>query len=382
MFRCYRSACQIRGHLRETAARISAVIPDRTRINAIASSVAGMLKPRADLVLENLALRQQVAVLKNERPRAQVRAFDRAFWMVLGRVWSKWEDTLAIVRPETVVRWHRKGFKAFWHRKSARGRGRPRKDPGIRQAILRVKIENPDWGAPKIHAELLKLGFDVAERTVSRYLPKEAPSPDAVERWKTFLRNHREGIAAMDFFTVPTVSFAVMYVLFVIRHDRREIVHFAVTSQPSPQWVIQQLREAFPFDSAPEYLIFDRDGTFSPAVIDAVSSMGIKPKRTAPRSPWQNGVAERWIGSCRREMIDHVVPLSRAHLERLIASYVDFYNVGRCHLFLEKDSPATRPRMSKPSPKPCSKRRGTGRTPQPVTYRSSAATPTLTAWSA
>ncbi len=291
MFRCYRSACQIRGHLRETAARISAVIPDRTRINAIASSVAGMLKPRADLVLENLALRQQVAVLKNGRPPAQVRGFDRAFWIVLRRV----------------------------------------------------------WGAPKVHAELLKLGFDVAERTVSRYLPKEAPSPDAVERWKTFLRNHREGIAAMDFFTVPTVSFAVMYVLFVIRHDRREIVHFAVTSQPSPQWVIQQLREAFPFDSAPEYLIFDRDGIFSPAVIDAVKSMGIEPKRTAPRSPWQNGVAERWIGSCRREMIDHVVPLSRAHLERLIASYVDFYNVGRCHLFLEKDSPATRPRTTKPS---------------------------------
>ena len=228
---------RVRDHLGDVGRIARGLVPDRVRVGAIVRSVGDALRPRTDLAIENLALRQQVAVLKKERSRPRTTGFDRAFWVGLRRCWSKWDRALAIVQPETVVRWHRQGFKAFWRKKSARGPGRPRKDPEIRKAILQIKKENPDWGAPKVHGELLKLGLKVSERTVSRYLPKTPPTPDAIERWKAFIRNHRGDIAAMDFFTVPTISFAVLYVFFVIHHDRRKILHVAVTSQPSPRCV-------------------------------------------------------------------------------------------------------------------------------------------------
>ncbi len=211
--------------------------------------------------------------------------------------------------------------------------------------------ENELWGAPRIHAELLKLGFIVSERTVSRYMPKRLSEPDAIERWKTFLRNHRELIAAMDFFTVPTVTFDVLYVLFVIHHARRLILHFNVTTNPGADWVMQQLREAFPYDTAPRFLIFDRDAKFSRAVVATITAVGTEPSQSAFRSPWQNGVAERWVGSVRRELLEHVVIPNERHLLRLLRDYVSYYHADRTHLGLGKDTPSSRVA----TPKPCNR---------------------------
>ena len=205
------------------------------------------------------------------------------------------------------------------------------------------------WGAPRIHGELMKLGFVVSEITVSRYMPRRPADPDQLKRWVAFLRNHKDAIAAMDFFTVPTTSLKVLYVFFVIEHGRRRVLHVNATLNPTAAWVIQQLREAFPYDTARRYLIFDRDAIFNPAVVDAIRAMGIKPKRIAYRSPWQNPVAERWIGSCRREVLEHVVIFGRRHLVRLIRCYLSYYHEDRCHLGLSKDTPHERPVTSRPS---------------------------------
>ncbi len=309
----------------------------------LAGSLPALLRSRADLTIENIALRQQVAVLKGKRPRPRLSSADRLFWVLLRRCWSGWESALHIVQPATVVRWHRAGFRTFWGWKSRRRRpGRPQVDKEIRDLIRRLARENPTWGAPRVHSELLKLGFRVSERTVSRYMPRRPAPKDVVERWKIFLLNHREAIAGMDFFTVPTATFDVLYVLFFIHHDRRRVLHFGVTRHPTAAWVIRQLREAFPYDEVPRYLIFDRDSSFSQAAIAAIRSFGITPSPTAYRSPWQNPVAERWVGSVRREMLDHVVVLGEAHLRRLLREYIAHYLAERCHLSLEKEPPEGR----------------------------------------
>lgn len=308
----------------------------------------GLFRSRAELVIENLALRQQLAVLKRKRRRPGLKRVDRLFWVALRGMFARWSQVLVIVEPETVVRWHRAEFKVLWRWKS-RPRGRPSSTREIRELIRRMAQENETWGAPRIHAELLKLGFHVSERTVSRYLPKGEASPDAIERWKRFLRNHREVIAAMDFFTVPTASFQLLFVFFVIHHSRREILHINVTSHPCADWIVQQLREAFPYDEAPRFLIFDRDAKFSQNVIAILEGMGIEPCRTAFRSPWQNGTAERWIGSVRRELLDHVVIFMERQLLRLLREYVGYYHEDRPHLGLGKETPLERVVMSKPS---------------------------------
>jgi putative transposase len=267
--------------------------------------VRSLVRLRADLALENLALCQQVAVLKKDNPRPQLTPFDRAFWMLLRKIWPRWKESLHIVKAETVIGWHKKGFRLHWAFISRRSkkRGRPRTDKEIVELIRRMATENPTWGAPRIHGELLKLGLTVSERTVSRYLPKRKPSDDQLKKWRTFLNLHAKGIAAMDFFTAPTATFRVLYVWFVIDHERRKILHFNVTANPTSEWVIQQLREAFPYDEGPRHLIFDRDSIFSRRVVHTVKSFGTKPTRTAYKSPWQNPVAERWIKSCRTEML-------------------------------------------------------------------------------
>jgi transposase InsO family protein len=211
-----------------------------------------------------------------------------------------------------------------------------------------MACENPTWGAPRIHGELLKLGFDISERTVARYLPPIRPGRGTIRAWGTFLQNHREVLAAMDFLTVPTATFRVLTVWFLIHHGRRKIVHFGITEHPTAPWVMQQLRESFPYDSAPSYLVFDRDSIFSQRVVSTIRAMGIEPKRTAARSPWQNGAAERWIGSCRRELLDHVVILNERHLRRLLQEYLDYYVRDRCHLGLDKDAPEMRPVQPRP----------------------------------
>ena len=318
-------------------------------LSAFLGSLCSAFKPRSELLIENLALRQQLAVLKEKKPRPRLTDADRAFWIVLRRLWSHWLEALVIVKPETVVRWHRAGFRQFWRWKSRRRRvGRPRVSREIRDLIRRLAIENPTWGAPRIHGELRMLGFDVSERTVLRYLPKRAAPPGAAQHWTTFLRNHASKIAAMDFFTVPTVTFRVLHVFFAIHHESRRILHINVTEHPTSAWIAQQLREAFPFDTAPRFLVHDRDGKFGTEVIAVMKALGITSKPTSYRSPWQNGLCERWVLSCRSEMVDHVVPLGEHHLRRLVLSYILHYHEDRTHLGLAKETPGGRPRTSRP----------------------------------
>jgi transposase InsO family protein len=305
------------------------------------------LRARNDLGLEILALRQQVAVLKRRHPRPCLNNLDRWFWLALRRLWPRWTEALILVKPETVVAWHRAGFRFYWR---LRSRGGGRKIGGdVFEVVRRLARENPSWGAPRIHGELVKLGFDISERTVSRYLRRRLPRPgDAGKNWLAFLKNHREAIAAIDFFTVPTVTFRLLYCFFVIDHGRRRILHFNVTAHPTAEWVVQQLRETFSDSDRHRYVILDRDSKFSAEVIGFLRSTGIKPARTSVRSPWQNGVAERWVGSARRDCFDHVIALDEAHVRRLAREYMAYYHADRTHDGLGKDTPSGRAVEVKP----------------------------------
>lgn len=201
---------------------------------------------RSDTALEILALRQQVAVLKRKRPRPKLNTLDRLFWTALRQWWPRWTDVLVLVKPATVIGWHRTGFQLYWRWRSCPRGGRPKVTEEIRALIRRLAQENHSWGAPKIHGELQKLGLVVSERSVARYLRRMRRGSDPAKRWLTFLQNHREVITAFDFFTVPTLTFQQLYCFFVIEHGRRRILHINVTRHPTAEWVVQQLREAFP----------------------------------------------------------------------------------------------------------------------------------------
>jgi putative transposase len=302
------------------------------------------LYSRRDLLLENLALWQQLAVLRRRRPRVRLSNSDRLFWTALLRFWSNWKRALVLVRPETVVRWHRAGFKLYWKwisRQRAHA-GRRCVSREVKELIFRMVAENSTWGAPRIHGELKMLGLDISERTVLRWMRKAPRNPEPAKRWAAFLNNHREAISAMDFFTVPTLTFGVIYCFFVVSHDRRRILHCNATRHPASAWITQQLREAFPDDSSSRYLIFDRAANFNEEVVSTIKSFGIEPKRTSFRSPWQNGVAERFVGSCRRDLLDHVIVLNERHLKRLMTEYLSYYHDDRTHLRLDKQTPAGR----------------------------------------
>ena len=307
------------------------------------------VRPRADTALEVLALRQQVAVLKRQRPRPPLNACDRLFWIALRRFWSRWADALLIVKPETVIGWHRAGFRLYWRWRSRLRGGRPRITQELRDLIARLADENPDWGAPKIHAELQKLGFTLTERTVARYLRRMVRRGDPNQKWLAFLQNHREVITALDFFTVPTVTFRVLYCLFVIEYGRRKILHCNVTPHPTAEWIVQQLREAYAEPCPYRYVILDWDRKFDGEVLEFLEAAGLEPKRTSVRAPWQNGLAERWIGSCRREILDHVIALNEEHLRRILQEYVNYHHEDRLHDALEKDTPNRR--LVEPRPK-------------------------------
>jgi putative transposase len=304
------------------------------------------LRSRRDLLMENLVLRQQLSVLKRRHPRPRVPAIDKLFWVWTRRIWSGWKGPLALVTPETITRWHRASFQLYWRliSKVNKPAGRNRISKQARHLIFRMVTENPTWGAPRIHGELLMLGFDVSERTISRWMRRAPRDPEPAKRWLAFLRNHREAIAAMDFFTVPTITFGVLYCFFIIGHDRRRILHFHVTRHPASLWVVQQLREAFPYETAPRFLIFDRDAKYGTEVPAAIRSMKIKSVRTSFESPWQNGIAERWVQSCRRDMLDHVIAFNEVHLHRLLSDYVRYYHEDRTHLGLRKETPTGRTR--------------------------------------
>jgi transposase InsO family protein len=312
------------------------------RLFIVLGALTSMLKTSAQLRLENLALRQQLAVLRRSAPkRLKLTPADRIFWVWLRRVWSDWKSALMIVKAETVVAWHRKGFRLFWTWKIGRGKpGRPSVPQEIRDLIRMMSRNNPRWGAPRIHGELLKLGIEITEPTVAKYMVRHRKPPS--QTWRTFLDNHLRSLVSVDFFTVPTVRFQVLYVFLVLAHDRRRILHFGVTAHPTAEWTAQQLREAFPWDSAPRYLLRDRDQIFGKDFVDQVKALGIKQVLSAPRSPWQRAYVERLIGSIRRECLDHVIVFGEGSLHRTLRAYCAYYHRWRTHLALGKDAPQSR----------------------------------------
>ncbi len=303
--------------------------------------LASPFKSKVRLEAENAVLRHQLIVLRRTlHGRARLTNYDRWFLVQLYRWFPSILEVLAIIRPETLVRWHRAGFRCYWRWKSRPVGGRPQIDAELRGLIRRMSMENPLWGGPRIHGELLKLGFEVAQSSVAKYMVKRRGPPS--QGWRTFLHNHAPDIAAMDLFVVPTVGFDLLYGLVIVRLGRRDLVWINVTANPTAEWVARQITEAFPWDEAPRYLIRDRDRIYGSVVTARLRTMGIRDKPTAPASPWQNGIAERLIGSIRRECLDHIIVLGEAHLRRILKSYARYYNETRTHLALDKDAPLSR----------------------------------------
>jgi putative transposase len=301
-----------------------------------------LLGGHRQLALENLALRQQLTVYRRTVTLPRLRKSDRLFWVGLASVWAGWRRSLVIVAPDTVLRWQRRRFREYWTKLSGRpSAGRPPVNTEIKALVRRMAAANPLWGAPRIHAELLKLGIEAAERTISRLLPKRRTPPS--QTWRTFLANHVRDFVSLDFFTVPTAGLRVLFVLVVLAHDRRRVVHFNVTEHPTAAWTAQQIVEAFPDDSAPTYLLRDRDRVYGEQFRHRMTRMRIGEVLTAPHSPWQNPFAERLIGSVRRECLAHVVVLGERHLRRILTTYFAYYHRTRTHLALDKDAPDGRP---------------------------------------
>ncbi len=305
---------------------------------ALLGALRASLRTRTNLALENLALRQQLVLLRRRSKRPQFGRLDRLFCLWLSHQWAGWRGALHVVRPQTVIRWHRQGFRAFWTWKSRRGLvGRPPVSPELAELVRTMALANPLWGSPRIHGELLKLGLEVSQRTVARLRPRRPKSPS--QTWRTFLQNHVLDLVSVDFFVVPTATFRVLYVFVVLLHHRRKVVHFNVTDSPTAVWTGQQIVEAFPNDSAPRYLLRDRDSIYGGEFRRRVKSMGSAEVLTAPRSPWQNPFAERVIGTIRRELLDQVIVLNEGHLRRRLRAYLRYYHGSRTHLALEKDAP-------------------------------------------
>jgi transposase InsO family protein len=303
--------------------------------------LASPFKSKLRLEAENAVLRHQLIILRRRlHGRVRLTNHDRWFFIQLYRWFPAILRVLTIMRPETLVRWHRAGFRRYWRWKSRRRGGRPPVETELRALIRRMSIENPLWGAPRIHGELLKLGFEVAQSSVAKYIVKRRVPPR--QGWRTFLRNHAPDIAAMDLFVVPTIGFDLLYALVIVRLDRRDLVWINVTTNPTAEWVARQITEAFPWDMAPGYMIRDRDRVYGTVVTRRLRAMGIRDKPIAPASPWQNGFAERLIGSIRRECLDHIIVLGEVHLRRILKSYARYYNETRTHLALDKDAPLSR----------------------------------------
>jgi transposase InsO family protein len=303
--------------------------------------VIDLLRSRVALEAEILVLRQQINVLRRaSSKRPPFISIDRLILGGVCRLFPEMYDALAIVRPDTVIRWHRAGFRSYWRWKSRRRCGRPTVPSEIRRLIREMSIANPLWGAPRIHGELLKLGIEISQTSVAKYMARRRAPPS--QGWKTFLRNHAEGIAAMDLFVVPTISFRLLYGLLIMGHGRRQILWFGVTAHPTAEWIANQLTEACGWEQIPRYLIRDRDRAYGEIFMRRVRSIGIRDRPTSPRSPWQNAYAERLIGSIRRECIDHIVVVGERHLRHVLLSYKEFYNDTRTHLALNKDAPMSR----------------------------------------
>src|SRR5450631_2211931 len=303
--------------------------------------ICDLLKSRWRLEAENMFLRHQLNIaLRRAPPRLRLRGSDRALLVWMTRLWPNLLGAAQVVQPETILRWHRSGFKAFWRWKSRKRAGRPKIDRGLRDLIRRMSRENALWGASRIHGELLMLGFQVAQSTVSKYMVRGQNPPS--QTWKTFMQNHAETIAAIDMCVVPTLTFDLLFAFLVLAHGRRQLLWFEVTRHPTAEWLARQITEAFPWTSAPAYLVRDNDRAYGHIFTSRVRAMGIRDRPISPRSPWQNGIAERLIGTVRRECLDRILIFGESHLRRVLASYAAYYNQTRTHLALQKDAPLRR----------------------------------------
>src|SRR5713226_4512090 len=313
-----------------------------TLLRFIVSLLVRRFHSRAVLELENLALRHQLHVLRRQRPgRPRLFAIDRLLWVWLYRVWPRCLEVMVLVKPAKVIQWHRQGFRRYWRWRSRSGP--PSVDREVRKLIRQMSTANPLWGAPRIHGELIKLGIEVSQATVAKYMVRRRGTPSPT--WRSFLRNQAAGIATIDIFVVASASFRLLYVMIILSHDRRKISHTAVTDHPTAAWLSRQVTEAFPWDTAPRYLLRDRDASYGSYFCSRVEAMSITEVVTAPRSPWQNAYVERVLGSIRRECLDHMVIFNERHLRRVLSSYVDYYQGTRTHLSLDKDCPDPRPIM-------------------------------------
>jgi putative transposase len=311
-------------------------------ISILLTSIGTWFRSRLSMQLEIVALRHQVAVYQQTVSRPRLRTSDRVLWVWLSRLWPGWQRALVFVQPRTVIAWQKKRFRDHWQRLSQSGKpGRPAIAKEIHGLIQDMWRSNPTWGSPRIAGELRKLGINVAKSTVEKYRPqvRKPPSPT----WKAFLANHMQDLVALDFFAVSTVTFKVLFVLVILAHKRRRVVHFNVTEHPTAEWTAQQVVEAFPWDEAPRYLLRDRDCIYGAAFRQRVRHMGIEEILIAPRSPWQNPYVERLIGSIRRECLDHLVVLHERHLQRVLRAYFDYYHHWRTHQSLAMDAPVPRP---------------------------------------
>jgi putative transposase len=308
---------------------------------SLISTLVVSFRSRLALQAEILALRHQLNVLQRSTDaRRKLRSSDRVLWVWLSRLWPNWRSALLIVKPETVIRWHRHGFRLYWRWKS-RHPGRPDAGREIRELIRKMCLSNPTWGAPRVHGELLKLGLDVSQSTVSKYMvrPRKPPS----QTWRVFLQNHVKQLVSVDFFVVPTIDFKLLFVFLILAHERRRVIHFNVTQHPSAAWTGQQLTQAFLWDTVPSYLLRDRDAIYGESFRGLVACMGITEVLTAPQSPWQSPYVERLTGSIRRECLDHIIVMNESSLRRILKSFFEYYHASRTHLALAKDAPNPRP---------------------------------------
>src|SRR5712672_4235538 len=309
-------------------------------LHSLAMFVIDFFKSPRRLEAENLFLRHQLSIALRRAPsRLRLRGSDRALLVWMTRLWPSLLGAAQVVQPETILRWHRAGFTAFWRWKSRKRAGRPKIDRELRDLIRRMSKENPKWGASRIHGELLMLGFEVAQSTVSKYMV-QGGSPS--QGWKIFFRNHAHAIAAIDLFVVPTLTFERLFAFLVLGHGRRQLLWFEVTRHPTAEWLARQITEAFPWASAPAYLVRDNDHAYGQVFRSRVRAMGIRDRPISPRSPWQNPYVERLIGTLRRECLDHVLIYGERHLRRILTLYSLYYNETRTHLGLDKDAPLRR----------------------------------------
>jgi putative transposase len=305
-----------------------------------------ILRDRGALVVENLLLRQQLAILtRPTRRRPRLRARDKVFWVLARLVRGDWRRHLVVVRPDSVIRWHRQAWRLLWRWRSRGHPGRPRLGAEVRALIATMARENPAWGAERIRGELLKLGIAVSKRSIQHYR-RRGPARPPAQTWRTFLANHASQVWAADLLIVQTLTLRTLYLLVFITHGRRELVHVNVTAHPTAAWVWRQVIEATPWGRKPHYLLRDRDHVYGGTFRERARRLGIETLLTPVRAPRANAIAERVIGTLRRECLDHSLIVNEQHLQSVLAEFVRFYNTERPHRALRLDTPTPHARAS------------------------------------